>query len=291
MGPWRDARQLRAEHARRTRPARVMVPLRAIRGEPRRRQGMIGNLLNLDVRRRAVGDPRPDARDLARRRERVRASVRSLHRRAHRGRPVRRAARDRQPHVGWRPGCCRGGGRSVRHRRQSGPHAGSSSRHGAVHRHRRFDEARGRGGRPRLARAPRPPRCACAFMCRARRRSPGQDDRRRCPRHVRRARSRPRGLARDLDRARRRSASTFGPACMPARSRSPPTTSLGWPSTSRPASPRSPAPTSPRQQHGPRPRLRVGRGVQRPWQPRPEGRARSVASLRGRIQPPMTDPI
>ena len=43
-----------------------------------------------------------------------------------------------------------------------------------------------------------------------------------------------------------------------------------------------------REQHRSRPRLRFGGGVQRPRQPRPEGRARSVASVRGGVRPLVT---
>ena len=56
-----------------------------------------------------------------------------------------------------------------------------------VHRHRRFDRARGRARRPTLAPAPRPPRRGHPSRGRALARPDDQDDRRRRPRHVRRA--------------------------------------------------------------------------------------------------------
>ena len=87
-------------------------------------------------RRDAVGVPR---------------RARPLPRRAHPRRPVRRAARHRQPHLGRRPGRDRRRDPGVRDRRSAGARSSPRARDRAVHRHRRVDAAGGRAGRRPLA--------------------------------------------------------------------------------------------------------------------------------------------
>ena len=134
----------------------------------------------------------------------VPVAERPLHRRAHPGREVRRAAGRRPP--------ARGSatptqildeieefltGHAARARAR--PHA----RDGDVHRHRRLDRARLGDGRPRLARADRAPRRADAARARAPSRPRGEDDGRRLPGDLRRAgarRSAARCSARDAVR-------------------------------------------------------------------------------------------
>ena len=79
--------------------------------------------------------------------------ARPLPRRAHPRRPVRRAARHRQPHLGRRPGRDRRRDPGLRDRRPAGARAATRAGDRAVHRHRRVDAAGGRAGRRPLAAA------------------------------------------------------------------------------------------------------------------------------------------
>ena len=193
---------------------------------------------------RPAGDPRPDPRHRAHRRRRRsgRLSV-AIIADTHRGSPVRRAARDRQPHVGRRPGGGRRGDRVVRHRRPVRPRRRivgwrpSSSRTSSARRNVRRRSAT-EAWRELLARHD-------ALVRSAIERGGGRvvkttgdgvlatfDGPGRAIEAAGRSRPAPRA-----------STCTSAPACMPARSRSPPTTSSDSPSTWPRASPPSPART------------------------------------------------
>ena len=223
---------------RRAGPARLGA-LRARGGDARQHEGDRPPDLRERRSRPAARHPRPDARDPPPRCRRVRRRARPLPRRAHPRRPVGRAARDRQPHLGRRP---RRDGRrdpGVRDRHPARDRAAASAGDGPVHRHRRLDGARGRAGRRPLAGPAGRPQPGRATAARPVRRARDQGHRRRVPGHVRRPGQGGQMRPRDPRRACGSWGSRSEPGSTSERSRSCRTTLPGWLSTSGRGCPRS----------------------------------------------------
>ena len=129
---------------------------------------------------------------------------------------LRGAARRRPPALGGRQRGAGGRDPAVPHRLAGAGRRRPRARHGALHRHRQLDGARCGPRRSRLARAARPASRRRPPGDRAASRSGAERQRRRLPRHVRRAGARHPVRARPSRRRCATSGSTSAPACTPA---------------------------------------------------------------------------
>jgi hypothetical protein len=212
----RGDRVVGTEPDRRRAAGRCVPPPPALEPEPVGGAGADGGgiqrrLGSVDARD-PCSDPRPSSRRRHRRRRRAGPRGGGVDRRCQ----LRRAARDRPPAVGGRPGRDRARGSRLRGGTRTDPEPRPDPHDDPGDRHRRLHRDRGPAGRPRLARAPRGPPAAGPARARRGGRTGDRYRRRRVPRDVRGTREgHPLPPARSST-GRRRSGSTSAPGCTPA---------------------------------------------------------------------------